>query len=350
MANPGKAEKYPQIAEAIKAYIADNHLSDGMAIPPERILSKHFNCSHLTIRKALQILQQQQLIYTIPSKGNYVGTMPVSSAVDDTRTVGFLVPDDEIYYYELMAKLQGIFEELDLHPIFHITGGRQERETELLAYFQSHRPAALICVPDPRCLEKYKQLYFPIISFDRKLELPDCVNILSDEYGGALRAIQHLLQLGHRRIAFIGYGDNSLPRPQAWYDALKQFGITPEDNYLQLRSATRDWGFSAARELWKLPQRPTAVFCANDTIAAGVMRFAMRSGIAIPQELSVVGFGDTPIAEDLDLCSVNQESGKLADAIADSLRSIFAGHFLSSTLLLPTTLILRSSAGCPCHS
>ena len=40
MANPGKAEKYPQIAEAIKAYIADNHLSDGMAIPPERILSK----------------------------------------------------------------------------------------------------------------------------------------------------------------------------------------------------------------------------------------------------------------------------------------------------------------------
>lgn len=120
-----------------------------------------------------------------------------------------------------------------------------------------------------------------------------------DNAEGGRLATEHLLLLGHRKIAHL-FGDefqrSAHDRETGWRAALAAAGIVPPDEYRVVCDYQGDTGYAATHALLALPDPPTAIFAANDRLAFACMRAARDAGVAMPEQLSVVGFDDIPAA------------------------------------------------------
>ena len=128
----------------------------------------------------------------------------------------------------------------------------------------------------------------------------DYVSVGATNWAGGKTATDHLLSLGHRKIAYIGgpsSAECNVARLHGYLAALSARGITPSPDYLTGGDFTAEAGRIAARTLFDLDDRPTAIFAASDSIATGVFEIAAQRGISIPAELSVVGFDGTYLSE-----------------------------------------------------
>ncbi|HEX2576605.1 MAG TPA: LacI family DNA-binding transcriptional regulator [Aquihabitans sp.] len=156
--------------------------------------------------------------------------------------------------------------------------------------------------------------------------------VLIDDVEGGRIATRHLVELGHRRIAFIGDDpDNALGftssthRERGYREVLAEAGEPDRPELVRHGAHDRAVASRLADELLALPERPTAVFAASDVQATGVLEAARRAGLEVPRDLSVVGFDDIELSEYLGLTTVHQrlyDSGELGmrlllDALAD---------------------------------
>ncbi|GAA3739123.1 LacI family transcriptional regulator [Spinactinospora alkalitolerans] len=124
-----------------------------------------------------------------------------------------------------------------------------------------------------------------------------------DELGGYL-ATRHLLDLGHRRIACVAgpsYASSSTGRCEGYVRALRDQGVEPDPALIHPSAFSIEAGEEAADALLRAPDRPTAVFAINDNTAIGVLSAAHRAGLAVPDELSIVGYNDIPLVGHLPL-------------------------------------------------
>jgi DNA-binding LacI/PurR family transcriptional regulator len=177
---------------------------------------------------------------------------------------------------------------------------------------------------------------------------PALPHLVVDDVAGGELATQHLLDLGHRRIGFIGDKPYDPYRPGATRDrtagyerALLAAGIVPQSEYIGAGTQSREQARETALTLLRLPERPTAIFAASDLQALGVLEAAAAAGIRVPEELSVVGFDDIEIAPFAGLTTVRQplhDSGRLG---ADLLLSVLAGEQEPLSVTLPLELIQR---------
>ena len=340
--NRGKPQKYLSLAQEILKTARNEGLSEGGKLASERTLAERYGCTHLTVRKALKVLAGQGHLHTVPGKGSYLG--PAGPAVSSDR-FGFIFPDDEIFYYRIFAEVERVASSRGLHPVVHLTGGSARKENDLLTYFEQSGIRVLIAVPNRECIEHYRTLKIPILLFDVPLPGLDVPQIVSDDYSGAFEAVTRLIQAGHIRIAHIGsnYDCTGEQRLKGYLSALEQAALPCRRQLIRLNYPSREWGYHAARELFGLKHPPTAVFCANDTIAAGVMSFCADRGTAVPEELSVVGFGNTPTAEYLNLNSVSQNEGKISAALCSNLHKLLNHIEIPELTVIPTVYVVRKS-------
>jgi LacI family transcriptional regulator len=137
----------------------------------------------------------------------------------------------------------------------------------------------------------------PVVLVDAETADPTVSSVVPDEVAGAMTAVGELLGNGHRRIAFINNADPATlaatGRLEGYKRALGQAGIDI-DPVLIITAADSgpEGGYRAARQLLALPEPPTGLFCFRDPMAMGVYRATLEAGLAIPQDLSVVGFDD----------------------------------------------------------
>jgi LacI family transcriptional regulator len=147
--------------------------------------------------------------------------------------------------------------------------------------------------------------------------------VVTHDHDGAAEVADYLQTLGHRDIALItGPADyrSAIERTGGFVGALQRRGITLPEARIVEAGYTFESGVAAAEKLLAGTPRPTAIFCGNDEMAAGVYRAALRSGIQIPQQLSVVGYDDSPLASRLwpPLTSVRRDTrdtGRIAAAM-----------------------------------
>jgi LacI family transcriptional regulator len=141
---------------------------------------------------------------------------------------------------------------------------------------------------------------------------------------GAAAAVDHLLGLGHRRIAFIagaGQTGQSQERQHGYEDALRAAGIAPEPQLISQGDFGRRSGYDAASSLLALPEPPTAIFAANDEMAFGAIDAVRAKGLGMPQDVSVVGFDDIPAAAHAHpgLTTVRQPLAAISEAAVREL-------------------------------
>lgn len=344
----GRPPKYIEIGESIRKMILDEKMLCNQVLPPERRLALHFNCTQVTLRRALKYLERKEVIYNIPHEGSFVG-----SSADIPRKksnlAALIFPDDELFYYKIFARLEPFFLRNGLLLSVHLTGNSEGRERKLLEMFSEKNFDILVAVPNPACRDIYRLKKIPAVFFDAEIEDVDVPCILSDDRNGAFQAVRHLISLGHRKIAFIGhdYDSSGRKRLDGYYDAMNRAHLEIGDGLVKLYQPTREWGIAAMEEMFRRRDtRPSAVFCINDTVASGVMHYVQRHHIKMPDDFSVASFGNTGIAEDLDLSSVDQNLDKIVEAIEAQVIRYFAGETgENGKIVVPCSLFVRSSSG-----
>ncbi|WP_114240867.1 LacI family DNA-binding transcriptional regulator [Dyella sp. C9] len=174
------------------------------------------------------------------------------------------------------------------------------------------------------------------------------IGVCMDEQQAARALVEHLVALGHRRIAHIvGIADHGASRWRlaGYKDALAGAGIPLDPDYVVQGEFTFGSGVIAARQLFALPALPTAIFAANDDMAAGVMWAANERGLKVPRDLSVCGFDDTPMAVQLwpPLTTVRQPSREMGKLAALQLMDLLRGRGPGLLVQVPYELMQRES-------
>ncbi|MBT3321478.1 MAG: LacI family DNA-binding transcriptional regulator [Anaerolineae bacterium] len=172
--------------------------------------------------------------------------------------------------------------------------------------------------------------------------------IAIDGMGGTLEAMNHLLSLGHRRIAYLGVSSSKETfrvRTRAYHQALNNAGINLGPDYEKSCLMDIDDAKVKAREILSLPDRPTAIFCADERLAVGVYKVAKDMGLRIPIDLSVVGFGGTQIAHILEpeLTTVNVPSESLGNLAVSSLIECLETNVEPKSRIESVDFIIRGS-------
>lgn len=234
------------------------------------------------------------------------------------------------------------------------SGERQRRAFELLD--RPDRADGLLVVslvPPPSETERLRATGLPVVLVDAPH--PELPTVLIDDVAGGELATRHLLELGHRRIGFVGDKPvdpfrfaSSRDRTRGYERALAQFGAEARPEYVREGTHSRHVARSIALELLRLPERPTAIFAASDTQALGVLEAARALELAVPEALSVVGFDDVEVATYAGLTTVRQplyESGRRG---AELLLQALAGEALGAySEQLPVELVVRGTTAPP---
>jgi len=176
---------------------------------------------------------------------------------------------------------------------------------------------------------------------------------LVDNGLGTNLALQYLYDLGHRRIAH-QMGRPPLMDAGLRLDAYKAFmaekGLDVPSGYIIPGNYWRDSGYTAALKILQMPNRPTAVFCANDEMAFGLIQTLMVNGINVPEDISVVGFDDAPLAGNSHppLTTVRQPLEAMAtEALRAVMHQILTGASAAGQIFAPELVIRGSAARSP---
>jgi DNA-binding LacI/PurR family transcriptional regulator len=293
-----------------------------------------------------------------------LGYVPSPSAAGlasgQTRTVAVVVPFVTRWFFA--SVVQGAEEVLreggyDL-LLYNLAGSAAARHRVFEGGRLTKRvDAVLVLSLQPTAVEltRLKALDRPVTFVGADVPGWDTVRI--DDERTARTAIEHLVDLGHRRIAYVGGPgvlDFTAPnaREAGYRGSLEAAGLS-HDPSLEVDGAfTLAGGTEAGRRLLDRPDRPTAIFAASDEMAIGVLRAARELQLRVPEDVSVIGIDDHELAAFFDLTTVSQpvlEQGRLAaqrvlDAIAASTT---AAGWHPEQVILPTTLLQRGSTGPP---
>lgn len=191
---------------------------------------------------------------------------------------------------------------------------------------------------------------YPIVGVDHHPGDTDFPAVIATNRDGALSVMQYLLELGHRRIGFVGGRrdlQSAIRRQQGYEDGLRQADIPIDPVLIQEGNFTAEAGYRCAQNLLQLKGRPTAIFAANDESAFGVINAARDMGLRIPDDLSVVGFDNSPEAAyfpSIGLTTVDQGLHQTGLVATEMLVKLIEGEDVGETIRkIPTRLIARGS-------
>lgn len=188
----------------------------------------------------------------------------------------------------------------------------------------------------------------PFVSTAKVLDEPDITYVDVDNYSGATTALQHLISLGHRKIAFAGKPalTSNHERLLGYTDTLKKHDIPIEEKYIQtVEFSSIESGYEMMMRLLALEEPPTAVFSACDIMAYGAMRAIAEKGLSVPEDISVIGFDDIPLACNMNppLTTVRQPAVEKGSVAAGKLVDHLVNGKPLETKILDVELIIRDS-------
>ena len=187
----------------------------------------------------------------------------------------------------------------------------------------------------------------PIVAVDPHVVNPNYPSIQGTNYQGSMDAVNYLINLGHRRIAFIGGRPgvgSAVFRLLGYRDALENAHIPADEALIVYGDFTVETGHQCARKLLAMENPPTAIFTANDQSAIGVFQAAAELGLKIPEDISVIGFDNISEAKYLGLTTIDQSLAEMGYiAVQMLIKQINHEPPVSQIHEIPTKLVVRSS-------
>jgi DNA-binding LacI/PurR family transcriptional regulator len=333
-----------------EATIADVAAASGVGIGTvSRVIN---NAEHVRSATRLKVLRAIEQLGYRPSQ------LAAALSRGRPRTVAIVIP--YLPRPSAVERLAGALSVLDKHGYDTVVcnvDSPAQRDHHLAALTARHRAAGVIIVSLPLSrhhVAEFRAAAIPLVAVD--VSLPGVPHTIIDDVAGGELATRHLISLGHRRIGFVGdklpakksasLGFRASERRLAGYQrALTAAGLPGESQLVRLGPHGPASAEALAADLLALPDQPSAIFAASDTQAMGALTAAERLGIAIPGQLSVVGFDDIQAAELLGLSTVRQpleDSGAMG---AERLCAIMRGDEIRPLRqLLPVQTVQRRSS------
>jgi LacI family transcriptional regulator len=271
-----------------------------------------------------------------------------------TGVVGILVSDlSNPLYAAIITAAETAFQAAGYSLLVASTHNQQAKERALIDVFRGRRVDGLIlgaCETESADMLSRLAADIPVVALDRDFGA-DCAGVHVDHYHGALKATQYLLNLGHRRIALFTPGAHLRPgreRIAGFRDAYTQMGLTAGAELVRMERSAMEFAFSEALALMSSPQAPTAFICLSTRIMAGVLQAVRHSGHAIPDDVSMVGVGDSDLSQLVspNITTLTWNLGAVGTAVADLLlKQLDGGPVIAAPqrVLITTDLMLRDS-------
>jgi LacI family transcriptional regulator, galactose operon repressor len=273
-----------------------------------------------------------------------------------STVIGLIISDIQNPYF--ISVIRGVEDTAYAQHMSIVLCNSDEDVTKQQLYLQlmeSEHVAGLIIVPanshDNAGLARLKQAGIPIILLDRTVETLQVDAVKVDNMRGAYEAVNHLIELNHRRIGIIsGFkhlttGDE---RYQGYREALTAAGLPIDDSLVRFGDFKTESGYHLTHELMAAADPPKALFVANNLMTLGAMRALHELGVRIPEDIALVGFDDMPWSGELysPLTAVSQPTYELGqEAVQLLMRRISQPAAPYRTIVLQTRLIIRESSG-----
>ncbi|MEV1054027.1 LacI family DNA-binding transcriptional regulator [Streptomyces sp. NPDC049887] len=287
----------------------------------------------------------------------------VAQAMASRRTdlIGMIVPDArQPFFAEMAHAVERAAADRGKMVLVGNSDYRDEREVHYLRAFLGMRVAGLILVsqgPSERAAAEIEAWDARVVLLHERPEAIDDVAVVTDDIGGAQLATRHLLEHGHSYVACLGgveetpaVGDPVADHVEGWRRAMLESGRSTEGRLFPAPYNRYD-AYRVALDLLSGPDRPSAIFCATDDQAIGVLRAARELRIDVPGELAVAGFDDVKEAAltDPPLTTIASDRPAMARAavdlvLDDGLRVV--GSRRERVKQFPSALVVRRSCGC----
>lgn len=294
-------------------------------------------------------------VHLIMEQLNYQPSMVASALTSQrTGTIGLMIPDiANPFFAEAARFFEDYAQQAGSDLIICSTDRDDEKAARYISLLQRKRVDGLIIashVGNPELIHRLLENKVPTVLFSADIRLLDCNSITVDDYKGGYIATEYLLALGHRRLGIIS---DNLPgsryREQGFLDALEAHGVSLDHpDHMVQTSATLENGRKVAHRMLgeEAGQRPTAIFACNDLLAIGVLQEAREAGLNVPEDLSVIGFDNTMLA---DIChpSLSSIAQPLRDMTEQAMQllneSIDDPEATKRKISLPPELVIRNS-------
>ncbi len=354
---------YIQIKEHLRSAILGGSLEPGQPLPVEGELARQYGVSAITIKHSLRDLASEGLVVRIKRKGTFVSPR-VEARAQRSRTMALVIPDiEDLFLSEIYRGVAAAAREADYQVTILSSDRDSTVEAENLRSLGKHGETGAIIFPhwgrtNAELIVDLKRRGVPFVLVNRFFRDIQTDYVVADNLGGACQAIEHLIELGHRRIGCIGWVECTAvdDRLEGYRLALGRHGIAYDEhlvrsiltegrqNYVDIEPATG--GYNEMRALLELQPRPTAVFAVSDRLVAGALRAVAEKELCVPQDVALVGFDNLRYAVDLDLTTVAQpafETGRQAATILLAKTHMPADGY--SQIVLPVEFIVRGSSG-----
>jgi len=340
-----------------------------------RDVSREVGLSTATVSRALRGLpgvseDTRAKVMTAAAQLGYVPSAAASVlASGQTRTVAVVVPYVTRWFFgQVVTGAESVLRERGYDVLlYNLQGDRAARHRVLSTHLLTKRADGILVLgiePTPDEVD-WLVAHAPPMAFVG-VPVPGFPSVRIDDQAAAVTATRHLLELGHRRIAYVGGSDEepldfSVPhhRLLGHRSALAEAGADLDPSLETMGHFTIDGGLAAGLSLLQRRDPPTAILCASDEMALGVLLAARRTGTRVPDQVSVIGIDDHELAKYVDLTTIAQpvlEMGLIAaERLVDTL--LAKRHADSSfdaipevgdeDMVVPTDLVVRGSTGPP---
>ncbi|WP_217574388.1 LacI family DNA-binding transcriptional regulator [Streptomyces sp. GbtcB7] len=317
-----------------------------------RVMGGTYPVAEATRRRVQQAAQDLDYVLNASARGLRSTT---------SNTVAFVVADVKGPFFSLIA--DGVEQQATAEGrlcLVCTTHNDPDRELAVINLLREQRAEAIIlvggAVETPEYTERMVKLAHSLDTEGSRLvlcgrpslgpDVPETV-VEYDNEGGAFAMTSYLLSMGHERIALVGVGEHSTAaqRVRGYRRALQERGLPLAPELVIQGDHRREDGYQATRELLRRKEKFTAVFAVTDIIAAGAMKALREAGVRVPEDVSLVGYDDIPLSQDLtpELTTVHvphEELGRASVRLALNRKHNPAQH-----VKLGTHVVVRQSAG-----
>jgi len=297
---------------------------------------------------------REQVLQTAMEMGYVPDQLARGLRTRRTNTIGLVIPDISNPFFSTIARnIESQARKAGCSIILSDSQEDTQLEIESLRVLQGRKVDGLIICPvgeEYAHLKPITESGLPMVIVDRYFPEIECPYVVSDNYHGAMQAVGHFFEMGHRRVAFIqGRIDTSVnkDRVRGYRDAHDEAGLIVDENLIVGDSFGKRNGYIGAKLLLTRDPRPTAIFCASNLISLGAMSALQEEGLSIPDDVSLISFDEQPYSEYLatPMTTVAQQTSEVGEIAFKLLQSQIKNGYdgKGEGIVLPTELVFRQS-------